>query len=193
MKKVLNVGIGGRSFVIDEDAYYKLSDYLDEFRKMAAVGLYAKEMMEDLELRIAEIFAESLHPGQEVVDLAMVNAVIARLGMPDGSDGFAGEDTKTGKNCEAFENEPKKLFRDMENKAIGGVCSGLACYCNIDVLVIRILFICLLLLGSTGFWLYVILWAVVPVARTGADKCRMHGVPVTAENIRKFYNQSHNK
>ena len=86
MKQVLNVGIGGRSFVIDEDAFDRLSSYLNAFRSKTGMGYQTKEVMDDLEMRIAEIFTESMSSRQEVVDISLVERVIAQLGMPDGSE-----------------------------------------------------------------------------------------------------------
>lgn len=65
MKKIINVGIGGRSFVIDEDAYQELSNYLENFRRKTGMGYSTKEVMDEIEMRIAEIFSESLSYGQE--------------------------------------------------------------------------------------------------------------------------------
>lgn len=196
MKQVLNVGIGGRSFVIDEDAFDRLNAYLDAFRSKTAMGYQTKEVMDDLEMRIAEIFTESLSSRQEVVDILLVERVIAQLGMPDGSPapGEAGYG-KTGGQGDYWHSgnsgrPVRKLYRDKDHNVIGGVASGLACYFDVDVLVIRILFVCLLLFGSFGGWIYIILWIAVPAARTSAEKCRMHGLPVTAENMRRFYNSN---
>lgn len=198
MKQVLNVGIGGRSFVIDKDAFDRLNSYLNAFRSKTAMGYQTKEVMDDLEMRIAEIFTESLSSRQEVVDITLVEKVIAQLGMPDGSDMPGGSGNGGTNNCGSNSDDywhsgqgdrpVRKLFRDKDHNVIGGVASGLACYFDVDVLVIRILFICLFLCGSFGGWLYIILWLAVPVARTGAEKCRMHGMAVTAENIRRFHN-----
>ena len=197
MKQVLNVGIGGRSFVIDEDAFDRLNSYLNAFRSKTGMGYQTKEVMDDLEMRIAEIFTESLSSRQEVVDISLVERVITQLGMPDGSD-MPGDSGCNGsgraENRDDYwhsgqENRPvRKLYRDIDHNVIGGVASGLACYFDIDVLVIRILFVILFLFGSFGGWIYIILWIAVPAARTSADKCRMHGLPVTAENMRRFYN-----
>lgn len=195
MKQVLNVGIGGRSFVIDEDAFERLNSYLNAFRSKTAMGYQTKEVMDDLEMRIAEIFTESLSSRQEVVDITLVERVISQLGMPDGSD-MPGD---CGSSCAGDQSGDywhqgrdgravRKLYRDKDHNVIGGVASGLACYFDIDVLVVRILFVVLFIFGSFGGWLYIILWIAVPAAVTGADKCRMHGLPVTAENIRRFHN-----
>ncbi len=196
MKQVLNVGIGGRSFVIDEDAFDRLSAYLDAFRSRTGMGYQTKEVMDDLEMRIAEIFSESLSSRQEVVDISLVERVIAQLGMPDGSTPPGGTGSAGGANTGEYwhssrESRPvRKLYRDKDHNVLGGVASGLACYFDVDVLVIRILFVCLFLFGSFGGWIYLILWIAVPAARTSAEKCRMHGLPVTAENMRRFYNST---
>lgn len=185
MKKVLNVGIGGRSFTIDEDAYHKLDRYLDEFRRKTQMGFLTKEVMEDLEIRIAELFLESLSNRGEVVSIALVDRVIATLGMPDGSSSDFGPDNSTYGNT-IPEAPVRKLYRDPDNKLVGGVCSGLSLFSGIDLVLIRILFLIALLFGGVGFWVYIIVWFVAPLARTATQKCEMRGLPVTAENLRKF-------
>lgn len=185
MKKVLNVGIGGRSFTIDEDAYHKLDRYLDEFRRKTQMGFLTKEVMEDLEIRIAELFLESLSNRGEVVSIALVDRVIATLGMPDGSSSDLGQDNNSYGNA-IPETPVRKLYRDPDNKLVGGVCSGLSLFSGIDLVLIRILFLIALIFGGVGFWIYIIVWFVAPLARTATQKCEMRGLPVTAENLRKF-------
>ena len=178
MKQVLNVGIGGRSFVIDEDAFDRLNSYLNAFRSKTGMGYQTKEVMDDLEMRIAEIFSESLssRDGSDIPGNTGYSGT--------GSTADSGEYWHSGRDSRPV----KKLYRDIDHNVIGGVASGLACYFDVDVLVIRILFVILFLFGSFGGWIYIILWIAVPAARTSAEKCRMHGLPVTAENMRRFYN-----
>jgi phage shock protein PspC (stress-responsive transcriptional regulator) len=184
MKKVVNVGIGGTSFVIDEDAYQRLDKYLERFREKTRMGVQTKDVMEDLEQRIAELFSESLRSEQEVVNLALVNKVISQLGMPDG--GPVEDDFGT------FGQEPvnpvvtKRLYRDPDSRVFGGVCGGLAYYLNVDVVLMRVLFFIAIMMGGVGFWGYIIFWIVTPVANTASQKCEMRGLPVTAENLRKY-------
>ena len=185
MKKVVNVGIGGRSFAMDEDAYSKLKKYLNAFRTRSQLGIQSKEVMEDLEERIAELFSEGITQYRNVVDIIAVEKVIAQLGMPDGEPYTeAGEDPIS----EIFSgNKPtRKFYRNPDNKSIAGICSGIALYLNIDVLLVRIVFVVALFMGSAGFWIYVILWIAAPLAETPAQKCEMYGLPVTAENLMKF-------
>jgi len=193
MKKVVNAGIGGRPFILEEDAFSKLESYLSFFKSKINMGSQEKEVMDDLEMRIADLFEEKLGSGSEVVTLQMVEEIISRLGMPDGSSPFEnGGDTSSSASASAESKGPRKLYRDPDDRVIGGACSGLAQYLNIDVVLVRILFVVFTLIGGAGIWVYIILWIVAPQALTAAQKCEMRGWPVTAENIRKA-SQSQNR
>ena len=85
-----------------------------------------------------------------------------------------------------------RSFRDEDNKVIGGVASGLAAYLNLDITLVRVIMLALLLAGSLGFWLYIFIWIIAPVAKTAAQKCEMRGWPVTAENMAKFSRSRYN-
>lgn len=192
MKKVINVGIGGRSFTIDEDAYVRLQAYLDHFRakllggERAGTGSMtadqAKEVLDDLEMRIADLLQTEVDGGARVVTLDMVSRVAAQLGMPDGS-----REQESGNNGADSPDKPaKKFYRNPDDRVIAGVCSGIASYLNIDVVLVRVLMVVLLFTASAGFWLYVIIWLVAPKAMTPAQKCEMNGWPVTADNMARF-------
>ena len=194
MKKVVNAGIGGRPFILEEDAFSKLESYLSFFKSKINMGSQEKEVMDDLEMRIADLFEEKLGSGSEVVTLQMVEEIISRLGMPDGSSPFEnGGDTSSSASASAESKGPRKLYRDPDDRVIGGVCSGLAQYLNIDVVLVRILFVVFTLIGGAGIWVYIILWIVAPQALTAAQKCEMRGWPVTAENIRKASQSQYRK
>ncbi|MBQ0025048.1 MAG: PspC domain-containing protein [Bacteroidales bacterium] len=183
MKKVENIGIGGKAFIIDEDAYLRLQKYLLHFKEKLDVS-QKNEVMEEIEGRIAELLSSFLTNGGKVVDMTMVENIVSQLGMPDGSR----EDNSSYNNEESKSPGTRKYFRDPDRKSLGGVCSGLAAYFNIDVLLVRILMIVLLFCGSAGLWIYLIIWLVAPKAVTAADKCEMRGWPVTAENMAKVSN-----
>lgn len=192
MKQVINVGIGGRSFIMDNDAYLKLGKYLERFKAHIAMGgEQEKDVMDDLEGRIAELFAEKLGGFRDVVDIQLVNSVIAQLGMPDGEP-FVEEERACGSdNANDFGESQqcaRKFYRDPDNKSIGGVCGGLALYFGVDALLLRVIFVVCCLMGLFGFWVYIIFWVVAPLAVTPVQKCEMHGLPVTAENLRRFSN-----
>lgn len=188
MKKTVNVAIGGCSFIIDEDAYNVIENYLDRFKAAIGTESSSKDVMEELESRIADLLKGRL-AGREVVSSDMAEAVIGQLGYPEGykpqeenSNPYENS-SSTGTNTE---KPVRKLFRDPDDKKIAGVCSGLALFLGIDVVLVRILFLIALICGSAGFWIYVIVWIAAPVANTAAEKCELRGIPATAENIRKF-------
>lgn len=185
MKKVVTVNIGGFCFTIEEDAYAKLSQYLDSYKASFADRREAEEVMEDIESRIAEIFREQRPSPHQVVDMALVDKVMVIMGSPEGAASF-----DNGAARQSSGQRLKRLYRDPDHKVFGGVCSGLAAYFGLDMVVVRVLFIAALFLGSFGFWIYIVLWALIPEAVTIAQKLEMNGQPVTIENI---WNYAKNK
>lgn len=179
MKKTVNVAIGGCSFIIDEDAYIALDNYLDRFRTAMNDSAGGDDVMEELEGRIADLMKQKL-VSREVVNLKIVEEIIAQIGYPEGYN--EGSETNNDENM----NAPRKFFRDSEDKKIAGVCSGLALYLGIDVVFVRIIFLVALICGTAGFWAYIIFWVVAPETRTAVEKCELRGLPPTAENIRRF-------
>ena len=183
MKKVINVSLGGRSFTLDEDAYNRLQKYLEHFRAHLSVPEYQKrEVMEEIEGRISELFYQEVGDSARVVTLEMANQVTATLGMPDG----APESGAFAAAGEPATDKPRRLYRDVDDKRIAGICSGLSLYFDIDVTLIRILMLVAFIFGSAGFWIYLILWIAVPKAVTPAQKCEMRGIPPTAENMSRY-------
>jgi len=189
MKKTISAAVGGINFIIDEDAYQKLSSYLDRFREgLDQAG--SSEVMDELEMRIADLFKEKLS-GKEVVDSRIVDSVISQLGLPGGGsyEDSPKADTTSSTNKS---RDRKRLFRDKDDKMIAGVCSGLGYYFDVDPTILRIGFVLALLCGSAGFWIYVLLMFIVPYATTAAEKCEMHGLDLNADNIRRFSSSSNN-
>ena len=190
MKKTLNVAIGGCSFTIDEDAYMALESYLDSFKAGLDSSSSSSQVMDELEMRIADLLKVQIGR-REVIDLNMVNAVLNQIGpvapRPQQTNNNAGQQTQEETyGGQQYKEAVRKFYRDAEKKRIAGVCSGLALYLNIDVTLIRIVFLVALICGSAGFWIYLVLWIVAPEARTAAEKCELRGIPATAENIRRF-------
>lgn len=190
MKTVVNASIGKVNFMLEEDAYGKLSAYLTDFRaKLFEKGSFqADEVMEDLEFRIAELFRAEVGDGNRVVSLSLVDQVVEQLGMPDGSSYREG--TEDAASAGRREGRPewmnRRLYRDTDERMIAGVCSGLAKYFDIDTALVRVIMLILLITGTAGFWIYLILWIIAPKAMTPAQKCEMRGLPVTAENMARF-------
>lgn len=189
MKKVIDINIGGTNFSMEDDAFVTLRSYLAKFEATISNPEDVKEVMEDIEMRVAEIFQKELKSASQVVDEKMVMKVIECLGEVDEANYSSSKKSQTN-----FTEEPqpetlrsqKRLYKDVDNKKIAGVCSGIAAYFDIDVTLVRVLFLVGLICYTSTFWLYIILWIAIPDAITISQKLQMHGIPVTAENIRKY-------
>lgn len=181
MKKTIKVNIGGTVFHLDEDAYARMKEYLDSLSRRFGNGATGKEIMEDIELRIAELLNKQLK-GRESANLEDVRQVTEILGAPEDIEGEEGESSGS-EGPESRAKAIRRLYRDPEHGVLGGVCAGLGAYFNVDPLLFRILFVAFLIAyGSTAI-IYLIFWLVVPPARTMAQKLEMAGKPVTVDNI----------
>ncbi len=188
MKKTIDIHLAGLRFSLDEDAYQRLQAYLRALESQLAQTVGKEEILADIEGRIAELFSASLNPGKQVVTLVEVDTVISTMGAPED---FAEEGAEGGgvagdwQPLDAEESNKKRLFRDADDRVVGGVASGLAAYFEVDPVVVRLLWAASILLGGLGVWLYLIMWVVVPPARTTADRLRMRGEKVNWKNIQK--------
>ena len=183
MNKTVNINLGGLIFHIDENAYLKLQNYLNAVRRSFAGASGEDEIITDIESRIAELFSQKLKHDKQVVSLKEIDEVIDVMGQPE--DYMVDEDI--------FEEEPnqkrtnnntiKKLYRDIDNKYIGGVSSGLGHYLGINPIWVRLIFLFTLQFGS--LLVYIILWILTPEANTTSEKIAMTGAPINISNIEK--------
>ena len=172
MKKVININFQGRVVPIEENAYDILKQYVESLRRYFSNEEGKDEIINDIESRIAELFAETLKKGSTCITDEDVNNIINSMGRPEDFDdeeakvhsqlgGNATEETNYAK--ETFTNSNRRLYRDENNKVLGGVCSGIANYFGIDPLIIRILAV----VGNVfSFWTYLILWIAIPSTAT---------------------------
>ncbi|HPC97677.1 MAG TPA: PspC domain-containing protein [Bacteroidales bacterium] len=181
MKITLSVNLGGYSFNIDEDAYDELRAYLENLGIWFAQEESSGEILNDIESRIAELFRAKLSDYKQVITIEDVKAVISVLGTPEDIAGKNGEGNR-GRTGAAGTH---RMYRDPDNRMIGGVCAGIAAYWHIEPLVIRIIFLALVFAGGLGLLIYLILWIVLPEARTTAQKIEMRGEPVDIHNIKE--------
>jgi phage shock protein PspC (stress-responsive transcriptional regulator) len=145
MKKTVNVNVGGYSFILEEMAYEQLNMYLNNVRRNLGNDVDANEVMNDIESRIAELFREALREnGREVVDSALIDRVIAVMGKPEDYGDGTETQQQQYQHSGYQETVPRALFRDPDNKMLGGVAAGLANYFGWDPLAIRIIFVLLL-------------------------------------------------
>ena len=185
MKTTITVNLGGLVFHIDEDAYEMLNTYLIAIEKQFNSEAERKDIMADIETRIAELFTEMLGKKRDVIRKEEVLKVIEIVGQPED---FMEEETSplgTSRKKSTTYQSTKKLYRDPDNRVLGGVCGGLGAYFNIDPIVFRILFILIFFGMGSGLIIYIILWIVIPEAHTTAQKLEMRGEPITIENIKK--------
>lgn len=189
MKKTVSVNIKGINFVIEEDAYELLQDYLDRLKKSLKNEEGSQEIIEDVELRIAELFSSKLNDAKTVIELEDIKEVLSALGNPeDFVEDVEEETTSSYTNYEQHtsnESVDKRLYRDVDNAVIAGVCSGIASFFKIDVVFIRALFVIIFLFAGFGIPVYIIMWIIVPKAKTTIDRLRMKGKPITVETMRE--------
>ncbi|MCD8317665.1 MAG: PspC domain-containing protein [Paraprevotella sp.] len=190
MKKNITINMFGSLYAIDEDAYELLNQYQDHMRLYFSRKEGGEEITEDIERRIAELFGELKASGVEAITIEHVQDIIKRLGNPEEIDDSNDESTSesNSKNQEKEDTKKsvhKKIFRNPDDKMLGGVTSGLACFFGIDPLWLRLLMI-LLAWSSSGIMLlvYFILWIVIPEADSPEDRLRMQGRPVNMETLR---------
>lgn len=192
MKKVVKVSIGNLAFTVEEDGFLLIKGYLDEIQTHYESNENGIEIVEGIEERMAELFLEKCG-ASSVVTTSIIKEVISILGRPQAIDEEQGDirSTSTGSS---YRRVPKKLYRNSDNKVLGGVCSGLAAYSSLDVTLVRILFVILWIgfsffgmfhigFGSFMVAAYLIMWVVIPEARTVEQRCAMFGEPMDLSYI----------
>ncbi|MFC2138684.1 PspC domain-containing protein [Bacteroidota bacterium] len=182
MKETIKVNISGVIFHIDEDGYDKLRIYLDKISNHFKNKKEGKEIIDDIESRIAELFKEKLTKVKQVISLKDVEEVISVMGEPED---ICNDFTYETEQEVGYESTEKRLYRDPEHAVLGGVSGGLAAFFNIDIVWMRLAFVFLFLINGFGLLLYLILWAFVPKARTTAERLEMKGERITISNIEK--------
>jgi len=191
MKKVIEVSIGKINFTMEDDAYFRLKEYLKRFEDTIPDKNEAREVMEDVEARVAELFQKEMRYPNQVVDMTLVQIVIDHLGEVESAS--YSQEKNTSSTYSSYDADytkgDKRFFRDIDSKMIAGVCSGLSEYTGIDVTIIRVVFVVLAFAYGTAILAYIILWVVAPRAISVAQKLQMRGYAPTADNIRKYTSQ----
>ncbi len=191
MKNTINISLGGIVFHIEEDAHQKLSAYLDAISKSMQGSEGQAEIMSDIEARIAELLQPKVTDFKQVVSITDIEEVISIMGNPEefatGSAEPKKEQTYSNTNERGrYQYGQRRIFRDPDDKVLGGICSGLAYHFGIDPIWFRLGFGLSIFLGGFGFLLYILLLIIIPKANTAAEKLEMRGEPVDVNNIRKI-------
>ncbi len=191
MKKFVNINLGGYPFAINIDAYEKMELYFESLEKYFSSYENPHEIIFDIEIRMAELFKENTGENT-ILSLSDVEEAIKILGTPeelskeDGENediNFKAENENKQGAKDSYYRIGKKLFRDPDNKIVGGVSSGLSMYFGItDPIWIRLFFVLLVLSGISPI-IYIVLWIVTPTAKTEADFKAMRGEPIDIDVV----------
>lgn len=218
MKKNITINIFGQLYAIDEDAYELLNRYLDSVKRYYANAEGGEEIADDIEHRVAELLWNRKSEGATVVAIEDIRDIIEKIGNPDeidyapqqDSDAKAVHDADDTKECRSNGIlgglKGRYLYRDADDKVLGGVCSGVANFMGSDsAVMVRlatvVLFFALLFIGNLihiqTAWalllLYIIMWLIVPLPRSTEDRLKMKGQKVTLENINKEILNEHSE
>ena len=161
MKQILHINLSGRAISIEEPAYEKLQQYIQLLRKHFELEESREEILNDIEGRISELLHEKLQRGVDAISETELEEVIASIGRPEDFSDSAEPNESTG--AAHTTRQQKRLYRDSDDKILGGVCSGIASYLGIDPTIVRLLFAIITFGGfGTGFLIYLALWILLP-------------------------------
>ena len=179
MKITVSINLGGYSFNIDEDAYDELKRYLKNLELHFAGEESSSEILSDIETRMAELCRTKLTSYKQVINVEDVRQVISVLGTPEDISDTEGPSARDKFSSPGYH----RMYRDTDHRVIGGVCAGMAAYWNIELWLVRLIFFALAMMG-VGILIYLILYIVLPEAKTTAEKIEMKGNPVNIHNIK---------
>ena len=183
MKKTFTINISGTIFHIEEDAYEKLQGYFIKLKNHFGNSVEAREIIADIEGRVAELFLEKTKGDNKVITIEMIDEVIAIMGTPeDFAEQELDEEPVSGTG-----RRKRRLYRSPDSRVIAGVCGGLGAYFKIDPVILRIIFILLIFVNGVGLMAYIILWIAVPKALTTSQRLEMRGEEVTVSNIQRSF------
>ena len=193
MKPTIKVSIGGYAFNLEESAYQIVDDYLKTLAKYFSNNPEGKEIISDVEMRMAELLQMRMETPDSVIDEKDARAIISIMGSPKdfGEEEDTGNETMNSGSQSETKTKKKRLYRDSEHGIIGGVCSGLGYYLKIDPVIIRIIFVLVFFIINFTFnnesllviLLYIVLWIAMPKARTFSQKLEMTGEDPSIEDI----------
>jgi phage shock protein PspC (stress-responsive transcriptional regulator) len=180
MKITVSINLGGYSFNIDEDAYAELKRYLKNLELHFAGEESSSEILSDIETRISELFRTKLTTYKQVINIDDVRQAMSVMGTPEDISDNDGPSARDKFSSPGYH----RMYRDTDHRVIGGVCAGMGAYWDMEVWIIRVIFVVLTMMGGLGLLVYLILYIVIPEAKTTAQKIEMKGNPVNIHNIK---------
>jgi phage shock protein PspC (stress-responsive transcriptional regulator) len=187
MNTVIIINLNGNAFHLDEPAYQSLRGYLERAQAQLKDNPDKTEIMADLEQAIADKCAHFLRPHKNVLSAAEIEDVLKQMG-PVQTDGAQASESGAANGqpraAASSWDTPRRLYQIREGAMLSGVCTGIAAYFNIDVTIVRILFVVLALLTG-GIWLlvYVAMMLVIPFANTDEERAAAAGAPFNAQEV----------
>lgn len=220
MKKNITINLFGTLYNIDEDAYQLLDNYLQSMKRYFGSKDGGEEIADDIEHRVAELLWEKKEQGVDAISIEIIKEIIGKIGNAEeiaGEQQTENEERKTENGGQSVESgstyteednfdpstaslwerirhhfKNRRLFRDPDNQLLGGVCSGVANYIGFgDPILWRLLLLALFFVEGVGLITYLILWLIIPLARTPEDKLLMKGRKLTPNNINEQIIQDH--
>lgn len=183
MNKTIIINISGSIFHIEEDAYEILKIYMTDVKAYFNKSDDSFEIIADIENRIAELFSEIISVEEkQVIVLNDVEKIIRTMGQAKDFENVLNDEEELKSENYTIK---KRLYRNPDDKIVGGICSGIAAYFNIDPIWIRFALAISVLFFGTGLFLYLILWIIMPEAITRTEKLAMRGEAPTIDSIRK--------
>ena len=194
MNEIKKCSISGISFTLEKEAYARLEEYISSLKMAYDHNPDGAEIIADIEARIAELILSALSDAGQTVRKPLIENIIAQLGCAEDISGESADDEPIKSDTRI----PRRLYRDVENAKLGGVCAGLGKYFDVDTVWIRLVpFLPLLVLIFCDGWVasifgnlfgmfiisYIIMWFAVPSAKSARQKLEMNGEPVTVRSI----------
>ena len=199
MKTTVRISLGESIFTVEDDAYKYLQEYQKALQNQYRIKNNGRAIIHDIEIRMAELFNYKLDKTKQVITYLDVYEVIEVLGKPES---FEEPKTNTSSvNADDFQviNRPRKkrskhsnkrwnkrsksMFRDIDNRILGGVCSGLAAYFGTNPVIFRVLFALLFFFGGGSVIIYIVMWVALPPALSVTQKMEMRGEMINLNNI----------
>lgn len=179
MNTVTTINLAGTAFQVEDPGYATLKSYLDDAKRSLAGNPDEAEIIGDIERAIAEKCRRYTSAHKNVITTAEAEAIVAEMGPVSGETA-----AEQGGASNKAAQKPKRLYRIVEGEMVAGVANGLAAYFDIDVVLVRILFILLLVVTGGGFaFAYVLGWVFIPAAETAAQVAAASGAPFNAQEI----------
>ncbi len=193
MNQTVTINISGIVFHIEVDAYENLKSYLNKIKSYFNNSEEREEIMVDIEARIAELFSAKITTKNQVIKENDVVEIIEIMGKPEQYIDEDEENIKDEPKKVNTSNSDKKVFRNPDERMLGGVASGLAAYFGFDTIWMRLFFVLSTIFMGFGPVVYLIFWVIIPEAKTASDKLKMRGENVTIDNIGKTFKEGADK